>query len=118
MVFSSPSKIAGVGLYASSDFVRGFVIGIIQGPLTSFPTDYAIEPKSGLYIETDNPWRLINHSCNPNLELIGERVLVTTRHVHEGEELYLDYSTFIYDDWTMNCACNSAKCRGTIKKCQ
>lgn len=115
MVIVSPSKISGVGLYAGRQFIEGFVIGIIQGPVTELPTAYAIEPKPGMFIETDHPWRLINHHCNPNVELIGERVLVAARYISEGEELYLDYSTFIHDNWSMCCACGHSKCRGIIK---
>lgn len=113
-VYNAPSQIAGTGLYASVNFVEGFVIGIIQGPFTSIPTDNAIEPQPGLYIETDKPWVYINHSCNPNVELLGHRVLVAARYITEGEELYLDYQTLVHDNWSMTCNCGHNRCRGII----
>jgi hypothetical protein len=61
---------------------------------------------------------LINHSCDPNCGLKFDAngpVLVTLRAIAEGEELTWDYSTTIVaDDWSMDCACGTALCRGRV----
>ena len=90
------------------------MLGIVDGPITEAPSDYAIEPKPGLYIETEGPFRYVNHSCLPSVELIGERVVVALRPIRTGEELFFDYSTFIYDNWSMPCECGNINCRKII----
>lgn len=61
---------------------------------------------------------LINHSCDPNCGLKFDAdgpLLVALRAIAEGEELTWDYSTTIAaDDWSMQCACGTALCRGTV----
>ncbi len=111
------STISGTGLFADRNYQEGYVIGIINGPVVSREqaTDSAIEPQPGLYIETEDPWKYINHSCRPNLRLLGIRVIYANRDIVEGEELYLDYSDFIYDDWKMNCECHSPNCRRLVQ---
>jgi len=60
---------------------------------------------------------LINHSCDPNLqvEFNGKRVYYRSRRaIMRGEELTVDYRF----DWdpgrNVKCACGSPKCRGFI----
>ena len=115
-LLQAPSSVNGVGIFATRDLIEGYVVGIIEGPVVSYEdaTDFAIEPTAGLYIETEPPYRYINHSCYPNLELLGLRALVTRRAIRAGAELFLDYSTFIHDHWTMNCLCGTSACRGVI----
>ncbi|CAN0602911.1 unnamed protein product [Ectocarpus sp. 12 AP-2014] len=36
------------------------------------------------------------------------------RPIAEDEELSFDYATGDDDDWTMDCACGSLQCRGTV----
>jgi len=107
----------GLGLFSDNTYQEGYVIGIVEGPIVTREeaTDYAIEPKPGLYIETQGPLRYINHSCSSNCELLGERVVVSKRAIQPGEQLFLDYSTFIYDDWAMECKCGEPSCRGLIE---
>lgn len=58
-----------------------------------------------------------NHSCDPNLFLTGNNVLVAKRNIEPGEELCYDYGT---SDTQGNpdtlagwkCECGSANCRG------
>ena len=58
----------------------------------------------------------INHSCDPNLHtriLKGHILYFSKRLIRKGEELTVDYH-FGSDEDTVECACGSAKCRGTI----
>ena len=61
----------------------------------------------------------INHSCNPNsgLRVDGRKaVLIAIKLIKKGAEITWDYSTTMNeDDWEMDCACQSRKCRGRIR---
>ena len=57
----------------------------------------------------------INHSCNPNCSVHGERELVASRRIRKGEELTFDYSTNVgWDGYAMECLCGARNCRGVI----
>ena len=70
-----------------------------------------------------NDSRFINHSCDPNCEVIitkGRIFIETLRDISVGEELFYDYS---YErdegdgpeaDKQYLCKCGTKKCRGTI----
>jgi uncharacterized protein len=55
-----------------------------------------------------------NHSCNPNLFLVGNNVLITARDIQAGEELRFDYGTtdgVANPDRGWQCDCGGATCR-------
>lgn len=57
----------------------------------------------------------MNHSCEPNVWLRDAITLMTMRPIAAGEELTLDYAMFEADpNWSMNCRCATASCRGII----
>lgn len=57
----------------------------------------------------------INHSCNPNCWVSGERSIVTMRSVRRGEELTFDYSTNVgWDGYLMVCKCGEKNCRRVV----
>jgi SET domain-containing protein len=59
---------------------------------------------------------LLNHSCDPNLGWLDEARLVTLRDVAGGEELTVDYATFIDDPgFVMMCHCETYRCRQVIE---
>lgn len=66
------------------------------------------------YLDLEDPGRLVNHSCRPNLGVVADRRLIALRDIVAGEELRFDYSTTISDGWTMTCCCGVAECRGVI----
>jgi uncharacterized protein len=68
-----------------------------------------------------NDARFINHSCDPNCEVVIEdkRIFIdATRAIPEGEELFYDYSydrdDAEGDESRYPCYCGSEQCRGTI----
>jgi D-alanine--D-alanine ligase len=77
---------------------------------------YAISNEVFLLWSNDpNDWAPQNHSCDANTAYEGLNV-IATRAIQKGEELTLDYSTFL--DETMepfHCACGAENCRGFIK---
>lgn len=62
----------------------------------------------------------INHSCEPNcnMQVIGNRaILFSLVVIPVGMQLTFDYSTTstdTLDEWKMECACGSPKCRKII----
>ena len=70
-----------------------------------------------------NSSRFINHSCDPNCEVIlddGRPFVESIRAIQPGEEMAYDYNlTRSADDSpatekVFGCACGTAKCRGTM----
>jgi uncharacterized protein len=73
-----------------------------------------------------NESRFINHSCDPNCEVVIEdgRVFIhALREIAAGEELFYDYWYITDESYTMAdlrriypCRCNAEKCRGTLAR--
>lgn len=56
----------------------------------------------------------LNHSCDPNVGIVGQIAFHAMRDIAAGEELTFDYATGDDDDWEMDCACGAQGCRGRI----
>ncbi len=56
----------------------------------------------------------VNHSCEPNVGIAGNIVLVAMRDIGTGEELTTDYALFDDSDDQMACRCGTRSCRGSI----
>ena len=50
-----------------------------------------------------------NHSCDPNLAIQGQIVLVAMRDIAPGEELTIDWATTDDGDYEMECRCGSGR---------
>ena len=65
-----------------------------------------------------NTARLINHSCNPNCEVIGQGLklwIESIKDIKKDEELSYDYGfSFDQDFKNYPCKCNSLNCCGYI----
>lgn len=62
------------------------------------------------------PFRLINHSCHPNVFIriaYGRVEFYTRRAVKAGEELTCDYGVSMHEG-TIRCRCGARKCRKWI----
>ena len=58
---------------------------------------------------------MINHSCEPNLGILGSIVLVAMREIEVGEELTFDYATCDDSDYDeFECLCGTVSCRGKV----
>jgi len=55
-----------------------------------------------------------NHSCDPNLAIQGQIVLVAMREIAAGEELTNRLGHTDDGDHEMACRCGSPRCRGTV----
>jgi hypothetical protein len=64
--------------------------------------------------EYESVMLFLNHSCEPNVGLAGNIVLVAMRDISAGEELTTDYALFDDYDGQMTCHCGTSSCRGTV----
>ena len=123
------SPIQGRGLFARASIARGEIVAVKGGYILEREAWRALEPALGpadvqiseaLVIapvrqdERDDAMLFTNHSCDPNIAIQGQIVLVAMRDIAAGEELTHDWATTDDDDYAMDCHCGSAVCRGTI----
>lgn len=101
---------------------RGDVIGRVQGRIVRDPdyeSDYCIDLGDGTSLEPGLPWRLLNHHCQPNCEIVawegennGQLWLMARRLIRPDHELTIDYA------WpaevAIPCRCGAQSCRGWI----
>lgn len=119
----------GKGLFAAAALKAGQAVGRIRGEAKppGYTSEYCMGYRYGA-IEPDAPYRYINHSCDPNCELIeweidggeGEKYyelwLHAKRAVGIGEELTIDYAAngAVRTGSSAVCLCGSPNCRGFI----
>ena len=127
------SKIDNKGLYASQDIRKGTKIIQYKGKIiTTKQSDNSpkFDNNKAIYLfnlnkryDLDgdfkfNTARLINHSCDPNCEVLGEGLklwIYAMKNINKGEELSYDYGfTFDQDFRQFPCKCGSKNCIGYI----
>lgn len=123
------SSIAGRGLHAVEPIAAGEVVAVKGGHIVTTETLGELPdplPNSEVQITEDlhlvalteseyEPGMLfVNHSCEPNVGLGGNIVLVAMRDIDAGEELTTDYALFDDYDGQMTCSCGAPTCRVTI----
>jgi len=64
--------------------------------------------------EVEDVMMFLNHSCDPNVGILGQIIFVAMRYIDSGEELTIDYVMFGANKEPMRCNCRSADCRGLI----
>lgn len=119
----------GQGVFALRPFAIGDYIGPIQGQIVSDPeygSEYGIDLGDGQRtLEPSAPFRFLNHSCEPNSELVicdaenedgtpGDPVvwLEILRPIVVGEPMTIDYAWPA--DAAIPCQCGTSGCRGWI----
>jgi len=70
--------------------------------------------KKNWWLKPPEPYVYINHSCEPNVGIIGTVTFKALRKIHKDEELFFDYSICEEGDWEMKCKCGSVNCRKII----
>jgi SET domain-containing protein len=117
----------GRGVFARVPFEAEEVIDEITGQIIDgeeHSSDYSIDLGPGVTLEPVEPFRYLNHSCEPNCELVlwkerrigGRRYnrlwLETLRPITAGEELTIAYGWPASE--AIPCMCGSDNCRGWI----
>ncbi len=129
------NSIAGYGIYATTQIQSGEIVFSGEGRSQRIITQRAVEenwteedklvfrryayPLSNeVFLLWDNDpseWAPQNHCCEPNTAYDGLNV-VAIKPINPGEELTLDYATFLDAHMEpFNCKCNAPDCRGHIK---
>ena len=123
------SPIHGRGLFARRAIARGEIVAVKGGHVLTRAQWEELEPALGaaeiqltedLVIapvridHRDGSMLFTNHSCDPNLAIQGQIVLVAMRKIAAGEELTVDWATTDDSDYTLACHCGSPRCRGTV----
>ncbi|MDO8625228.1 MAG: SET domain-containing protein [Candidatus Diapherotrites archaeon] len=135
------SRIQGKGVFATADIKRGERICLMRGERMTIPVlkrKYArgterindpLQIGDALYLDLDEPYVFINHSCAPNATMIGVSTLVALRNIRRGEEITYDYSLTTWGNdaawgkrwagvWWMRCRCGKKNCRGVVREFQ
>ena len=126
----SKSLIDGNGLRVTDSYKKGDFIAFIHGEKVVIKKFTPTLSKLGwnwigvsrfTWINTNqSPFRYINHSCDPNVAIRGERTVYALKPITAGEEITMDYSlTECQDEWMIpRCRCGSANCRKVIRAIQ
>lgn len=116
----------GLGVFALRPFVVHDYIGPIEGTVIEDPqyeSEYCMELGAEAALEPTFPFRYINHSCQPNCELVelanddrrsphGELWLEVVAPIAAGDQLTIDYA---WPAWAaIPCGCGQLECRGWI----
>ncbi len=129
IVLPSPGR--GIGVYATAPISAGTAI---WGPCPHCPrydprairrmpsaqrawiTEYGYgRPDGGMMVCCPNG-HLLNHSCDANVLDYGLDFGVAVRDIAAGEEIEIDYRTFIDDpDFVFRCTCGSPECIGDVR---
>jgi hypothetical protein len=113
----------GNGVFVTRAFEPEAMVASVSGKVIDDPdytSDYCIDLGGSLSLEPAAPYRYLNHSCEPNCELVlletdageCEVVLEALRPIAAGEELFIDYAW--PSDYAIPCGCGSVSCRGWI----
>jgi uncharacterized protein len=125
------SAIEGQGVHAVEAIAAGEVVAVKGGHILNAPAvaglpaalgDSVFPIAADCYLaaltqdEFGGVMMRVNHSCEPNLGMGGNVLLVSMRDIAAGEELTIDYAMFLGDpDFAMQCHCGTAACRGVVK---
>jgi len=138
------SRIQGRGVFATRDLAEGERIVEYTGARISSdeadaqsPDDERLRRHHTFLFAVDdhvvidgssggNDARFINHSCDPNCEVVivrGRVYVHALRDIPAGEELLYDYWYTTDEAYTLEdlrriypCRCGAAKCRGTLAR--
>lgn len=117
----------GKAVFALRPFRAKQTIGVIQGVICHDPqysSDYCMDLGQNRSLEPIPPFRYVNHSCDPNAELVSidwghegvtradQLLLEALRDIAVGEEITIDYAW--NPEAAIKCHCGSANCRGWI----
>jgi hypothetical protein len=124
------SSIDGQGVHAIEEIAAGEVVAVKGGHIVDGATvaglpeairDSAFPIAADCFVaaltgeEHAGVMMRVNHSCEPNVGMGGNVLLVSMRDIAAGEELTIDYALFLGDPgFAMECRCAAAACRGVV----
>lgn len=131
------SKISGKGVFANIDIKKGEEFCKMEGELITIPEllkkfdsgeeveDYPFQVDDLHYLDLNEPYMYLNHSCDPNLGIGDGETMFALKDIKEGDEVTFDYSTSEWssdtgwgeeftDPWDMKCSCSAENCRKIV----
>lgn len=124
------SDTAGLGLFAKEPMRKGEIVSVRGGHIITRQMEAEIKKPEGYWgypiadefvlapfnsQEVDDVMMFLNHSCEPNVGILGQIIFVAMREINCDEELTIDYAMFGADKEPMQCNCRSSECRRLIK---
>jgi SET domain-containing protein len=123
------SRIHNLGLFARECIAKGEIVAINGGYIFHSTTLHEVEKRlgpaqiavaGGFCIgplstdEREGTMIFSNYSCDPNIGIQGQILLVAMRDIQPGEELTHDWATTDHDTYEMPSNCGARHCRGII----
>lgn len=127
---SRKSKIHKCGVFAKNNIKKGELVAIWGGyiltaseveklPKFILEFGYPVQIHDNFYLGPKNKKDLddsemFNHSCDPNVGVKGQNILVARRNIKKGEEVCFDYETTDSLELVFDCKCGAKNCRKKI----
>lgn len=122
-----PAGAKGVGLFATRAFRTGEIVSGFGGHVMSLEDfeqlpehqqTHSLQISDSLFMvcpDEGEPADFFNHSCAPNLGIIGNILLGVMAPVAAGDELTFDYAMCDADSYDeFECQCLTEQCRGKV----
>jgi hypothetical protein len=116
-------SIAGLGLFAGEDILKGVVLVEYKGRILSEKEKYTSKSKYLFGVNSkktidgqarSNTARYLNHSCRPNAEIEikrGRVFVMSKRKLKKGEEIFYDYGKEYWNEHIKPKGCRCEKCK-------
>ncbi|QHT71558.1 SET domain-containing protein [Rhodocytophaga rosea] len=123
------SNTEGRGLFAKEPISKGEVVSVRGGHILTRQMEETMKKPLGYWgypiaddlvlaplnrEEVESVMMFLNHSCEPNVGILGQIIFVAMRDITAEEELTIDYAMFGANKEPMPCNCRSILCRGLI----
>ena len=109
------SKINGEGVFALKDIKPNHNFYLIpMDKVSKVPAPYFARICSNTFVNDPVVLNYVNHSCDPNSEIIVEQnrvVLRSKRKIVAGEEITVDYCVTEEKNTLKECNCKSLNCK-------
>jgi len=110
-----PSAIHGTGIFAMSKIPANEEFYLVPfNDIRKQTAPRLTRIATGMFVCDEATLNWVNHSCEPNAELvIGQNRLTlrSTREINEGDEITVDYFLNEEQNNILVCNCGSSKCR-------
>lgn len=117
-----------LGAYANEEIKKGEIVAIYTGKVIDKKAHDALSPEFKHYtfgignnaflapysLEDLDEDDYINHSCEPNIGIVGLNILVAMKDIRKDEELTIDYAMCDTQEEDMVCLCGTKLCRKVI----
>ena len=100
-IYVGKSGIEGEGVFARKNFKKGETVFVMKGKRHRHVNKDLVDTEAhpnwvgiskNMWIDPADKFQYINHSCNPNMGILGKVTYVALRDIKKGEELVFDYS--------------------------